>query len=599
MIRDRDGTIRELLAHGALFDVSDPAVSFDGRTLLFAGVVHPDSGWRIFRARADGGRLAAVTKTLPLDRMRSRRPYDDLDPCWISDSVFCFASTRGGERAQYADLPVTNLHLATIDGRDLGRITADRNGAEEPTLDPRTGDIVYARWWFNRFRAARDRGVTDDPALALPGDSVNLWQAIEIAPDGSALRLAGGAIGSRLETMAYQPAFLPDGTMLGVYASNLGLVPRPGGAGIQAFPGRYGRARRIVGALIDESRASAYGNPRGLAIPSACSPAALPDGRVLFAYDPGARGDFGIYSASARGENVERVVDLRGTLELDPVPLVSRPRPRVRGVHFANLDQPGATFTYLERNVFANGPVDSPVPSGPAIARDLRLRFYALRSTDRSAGDRALLIREVPVDARGGIRAEGLPAGEPMFEQLVDAHGRAVMTAHGPAHVAGANFGVPGGTSRCVGCHLGHSTLAADASDESVRWFDAAPSAEVTASSVASGGAGPRAAVDRRARGAPNQVAWIAGEKRDQWLDLAWPSPLMVREVVLHGEGATAVAGDLILFRGPVEVARRKWRGSLARLSLAAVACDRIRIEFAASERAPAIAEIEAIARLP
>src|SRR5207244_837090 len=107
----------------------------------------------------------------------------------------------------------------------------------------------------------------------------------------------------------------------------------------------------------------------------------------------------------------------------------------------------------------------SPVPSGPLLAAHLELRFYTLAPGTDGSGDTALLVRQVPADNHGAVRAEGLPAGVPMFEQLVDRAGRVVMTARGPAHVAGANFGVPGGISRCVGCHLGHSTLSAEASD--------------------------------------------------------------------------------------------------------------------------------------
>jgi len=57
------------------------------------------------------------------------------------------------------------------------------------------------------------------------------------------------------------------------------------------------------------------------------------------------------------------------------------------------------------------------------------------------------------------VNERGLPADVPMFEQLVGRDGRVLMTAHGPAHVAGFNAGVAGTVARCVGCHLGHSTL--------------------------------------------------------------------------------------------------------------------------------------------
>ena len=60
---------------------------------------------------------------------------------------------------------------------------------------------------------------------------------------------------------------------------------------------------------------------------------------------------------------------------------------------------------------------------------------------------------------RGQIDALSGQSRLPMFEQLVGPDDRILMTAHGPAHVAGSNAGVAGLVSRCVGCHLGHSTL--------------------------------------------------------------------------------------------------------------------------------------------
>jgi hypothetical protein len=50
-----------------------------------------------------------------------------------------------------------------------------------------------------------------------------------------------------------------------------------------------------------------------------------------------------------------------------------------------------------------------------------------------------------------------LPADTPLFEVLVTPGGGALATPHGPAQVLGANSGAPGTTSRCSGCHLGHS----------------------------------------------------------------------------------------------------------------------------------------------
>src|SRR5439155_2728277 len=164
-----------------------PAVSFDGRWLAFAGVTHPDSAWRIYVARSDGSDLRPVTRSdrqLDLASLgpaaREFRRYDDLDPCWISDSVLCFAITRFPEIAEYADVPVTNLYLVGLDSRHMSRLTSERNGAEEPVFDRRSGHIVYARWWFNRYRASSvdATGITTEATRALPADSVNVWQAV-------------------------------------------------------------------------------------------------------------------------------------------------------------------------------------------------------------------------------------------------------------------------------------------------------------------------------------------------------------------------------------------------------------------------------------
>ena len=73
------------------------------------------------------------------------------------------------------------------------------------------------------------------------------------------------------------------------------------------------------------------------------------------------------------------------------------------------------------------------------------------------SGDTVVLVRETVVAKNGSVDERGLPAGVPMFEQLVDAKGNVLQSAHGPAHVAGFNMGTPGGTSTCVGCHRGHS----------------------------------------------------------------------------------------------------------------------------------------------
>ncbi len=216
----------------------------------------------------------------------------------------------------------------------------------------------------------------------------------------------------------------------------------------------------------------------------------------------------------------------------------------------------------------------------------------------------------------GAVDESGLPAGTPMFEQIVDRTGRILRTARGPAHGLGSNAAAEGETMRCVGCHLGHSTLLErrPRAYADPRWFDAAPSAEVTASSSSAGTAGPRAAVDRRAHGAAAEVAWVAGGDRDPWLRLAWSVPLVVRSVVLYaprgsgGGGPGRRAWELVALRAGRETMKRELArapsGSGRRIALGGVTLDALELRASRARtgergRAPvAIAEVEVFARL-
>jgi hypothetical protein len=235
------------------------------------------------------------------------------------------------------------------------------------------------------------------------------------------------------------------------------------------MPTGAGEATRIAGAIVPEDGADPYRNTTGLAAPSACAPAWLPDGRALVSLDPGGRGDFGLWIA--RGDEVEPLLDLPGTLELDAAPLVARRAPDIAWERDPGIaptaeaallrgdfdPPPNGTFTFACEDVFAG----EGTAGAPARVAGTKLRFFVLRPRfDRTSGDTAVLLREVPVDEKGAVHATDLPAAVPMFEQLVGPTGAPLRSAHGPAHVAGANAGSAGAVTRCVGCHTGHSRLA-------------------------------------------------------------------------------------------------------------------------------------------
>ncbi|MCB0187151.1 MAG: hypothetical protein KDE31_22945, partial [Caldilineaceae bacterium] len=177
--------------------------------------------WRIYTIGVDGTNLRQIT-TASRDDLDLRqfgdiagqfRAYDDTDPVWLPDGRIVFSSTRWPSLAMYGAARTSNLHVVNADGSDLHRITAERNGADRPQIDPQTGRIVYARWWRNFRLAANSMETLVDPAGGyrlkdglvvanesnylgdVPGGPTNLnrnaWHLATINPDGTDLKLWG------------------------------------------------------------------------------------------------------------------------------------------------------------------------------------------------------------------------------------------------------------------------------------------------------------------------------------------------------------------------------------------------------------------------
>ncbi len=629
LIRDGNGRVRPVLPEARFFDVSDPCVSWDGKRIAFAATTAPDSAWRIWIVSADGSGLAAATRSdrggdLRRARLDARRfaRYDDLDPCWLADDRIAFASTRFPQRAQAGDLPVTNLFVTVPGGASPNRITAERNGGEELTLDPPTGRIVYARWWFNRFlpsdepaAAGLPRGITLERAHAVPQDTINLWTAGIIHPDGDALKLAAGDAHAHATMRAYQPTVLPDGSVVGVWAREASMDPAPGFVGLQHFAAGVGPARYLTGP--------------GTALPAAaCAPVALADGRLVFAMDVQGHGDFGLYLADADGRRAARIIDLPGSLELDAAVLAPRRRPPVpleesiglRTADLPNVDprqlaDSSYTFRFDCLNVFTNAAVDAAIPDALPIQQGLRIRFYApLARPEAVGGDSLILLREVPVDESGAVHVDDIIAETPIFEQLVGPDGHILRSTRGAAHVAGMNFSRMGSGTKCVGCHTGHSVIPAAPNNWLAKWFNTAPSAEVWASSVGAGQA--RNLVDRRTRGPAPEVAWVAQGKQAERVRLAWNRIIEVRALVIYALRSDLSAGtqlrvdgtDLVFRRAGQTVkqlsVRRRLRPNGTRIEFEPVRVDAIEIMptrvtgIALHRPVVALAEIETVARL-
>jgi hypothetical protein len=274
------------------------------------------------------------------------------------------------------------------------------------------------------------------------------------------------------------------------------------------------------------------------------------------------------------------------------------------------------TFRFDCLNVFASGDVDALTPSAPGLARDVRIRFFATLARPRAAtGDTLVLVREARVTPEGGVHESDMPGDVPMFEQLVDAAGRVLMSAHGPAQVPGSNFARIGAGTKCVGCHAGHSTLPVPKNNRDARWFNASPSATVTASGVRLGCAPPAALVDRVAKGPIERVGWVADGPGPPWARLAWATPIEARAFVLYAPWSDEASGThvrvraatLVFLRRGQEVGRVRVgavRPAGTRIEIPPLVLDAVEIEPEAlgavrGRPAVALAEVETIARLP
>ncbi len=465
LLLERDGSVRTLLAPGALYDVQDPDVSWDAKRVVFSGLASPRAHWRLYVLELATGRCADITT----DSHRASTQEDDFDPCWNGERIV-FARTSDAARSLYDTSRVAALFEWRARDADAQFVLGEANGVLDPVIDTRHRTLVFSRWWFNPWLPRAEGGVTRNVADAMTRDSVNQWQIIEASASVQRLsdtsgrapltreRLRAGGVPDRRAGMGVQPTLVGD-AIVATYARNPGLAPAPGPTGVHLMRRAPSAGQRITGAAIGDDLASPYSEGTGLAAPSACAPAALPDGRLIISFAAGARDDFGLWLLTQDGTRT-RLLDLPGTLELDAAPVVVRAGTRLAlgGAHggretLAEPERQGADserFRFFDEDVFQGR-------GAPKRQEGARLRFLALR---RSVDDTMppQIIAEVAIPRSGRVDLRLKPQG-PLFEQLIDANGRVLMSAHGPAQVRGFNTPPAGGEARCVGCHLGHSAL--------------------------------------------------------------------------------------------------------------------------------------------
>ncbi len=124
--------------------ISDPAVSFDGKKIMFS--MRPPGGTyrNIWEIGADGTGLRQVTSG----------GGHDFDPLYLPDGRVLFTSSRDGEMDEYNHSTSEHLYVCDADGGNLERISYNQSTDFDPTLLP-DGHVLYTRWehfgTMNRF----------------------------------------------------------------------------------------------------------------------------------------------------------------------------------------------------------------------------------------------------------------------------------------------------------------------------------------------------------------------------------------------------------------------------------------------------------------
>ena len=125
LVEDDGGTVR------------DPAVHYDGKTILFSWRRGDSETFHLFTIQADGSGLAQLTDG----------EYDDFEPAWLPDGGIVFVSTRCKRWVNCWLTQVAVVHRCDADGGNITPLSANIEHDNTPWPLP-DGRILYTRWEY-------------------------------------------------------------------------------------------------------------------------------------------------------------------------------------------------------------------------------------------------------------------------------------------------------------------------------------------------------------------------------------------------------------------------------------------------------------------
>lgn len=425
--------------------VMHPDLSFDARRVVFAFCDHTPSDpnlrqFFLWEAGIDGQGLRQLTGG-PGDRLagaegRQTALIEDFDPCYLPGGGIAFVSTRTQThiRCQYGFRYFANFLLHRADGN--GENIRPLSFAEAPEWEPSIlgdGRIVYSRWdYTNRH-------------------SFHFQSPWVSRPDGTGTANVYGNL-TRNPINTGEPIQVPGSHKIvctatahhGYTAGSIVLVdPR------QGFDGLAPLERITPEVAFPETEGwpeGAYANPFPLSedlFLAAYTPEPLArEGRVQSV------AAYGIYLVDTLGGR-ELIYRDPGMSSFSPVPIQPRSLPPVLPPAAKEEEEAktGMGVFYVE-NVYRS---TQPIAAGSV--KSLRV-VRVVPQTVQTPPSRSITPYEMPKQIVGtapvgedGSVAFRAPAGQPLFFQLLDENGMAVMTMRALVYLQAGEM------ASCVGCH--------------------------------------------------------------------------------------------------------------------------------------------------
>jgi len=424
--------------------IRDPAVSYDGRRILFAWKKGDrDDDYHLYEMDVAGGEKGEVRG------LTSGLGFADYEPAYLPDGHIVFNSTRCVQIVDCWWTEVSNLYTCDGDGRYLRRLSYDQVHTNYPTVTP-DGRVIYTRWDYS------DRGQVFPQGL------------FQMYPDGTGQTAVYGN-NSWFPTAILHARAIP-GTERIVCVFSGHHTRQTGWLGILDLA--KGREENRGAQLIAPVRKTeaVHVDRYGQGGDQFQYPYPLDEETFLVTMKPVAGGraarHFAIYWVHADGRRELLAWDPKISCS-QPVPLAPRPKPTLRA---RVPDYTRDTGVFYVQDVY-----EGPGLEGVARGTVKRLRVVALEfraagiGSNRNRGPAGAALISTPPSGKNGawdvkrvlgqapVYADGsacfrVPARTPVYFQALDARGRAVQTMRSWATLQ------PGERLACVGCHESKNT---------------------------------------------------------------------------------------------------------------------------------------------